>query len=85
MRNWAGNVGYSTPDVREPRSMEELQEVVARAERVKALGSGHSFNDVIDCAGTLVSTAALPHTIQVHADREECRGPRVCDLCRARG
>jgi xylitol oxidase len=75
MRNWAGNVAYSTADVREPRSVEELQEVVAGAERVKALGSGHSFNEVIDCPGTLVSTRALPHVIDVDTERAEVEVP----------
>jgi xylitol oxidase len=75
MRNWAGNVAYSTSDVREPRSVEELQEVVGGASRVKALGSGHSFNDVIDCTETLVSTRALPYAIQVDADAAEVEVP----------
>jgi xylitol oxidase len=75
MRNWAGNVAYSTSDVREPRSVEELQEVVAGARRVKALGSGHSFNDVIDCTESLVSTRALPYAIQVDADAAEVEVP----------
>jgi alditol oxidase len=71
MRNWAGNVTYSTADVREPRSLEELQEVVAGATRVKALGSGHSFNEIIDCPETLVSTRALPYAIEVDSERDE--------------
>src|SRR3954451_559017 len=75
MRNWAGNVAYSTSDVREPRSVEELQEVVGGASRVKALGSGHSFNDVIDCTETLVSTRALPYAILVDADAAEVEVP----------
>jgi xylitol oxidase len=75
MRNWAGNITYSTADVREPQSMEELQEVVAGAERVKALGRGHSFNDVIDCAETLVSTRALPHTIRIDPRSGEVEVP----------
>jgi alditol oxidase len=75
MRNWAGNIEYSSADVRSPRSMEELQEIVARAERVKALGSGHSFNDVIDCAQTLVSTRHLPLEIRVDARGAEVEVP----------
>ena len=65
MRNWAGNVTYSTGDVREPRTMAELQEAVAGSDRVRALGSGHSFNDLIDCTGTVVSTRALPYGIEI--------------------
>ena len=67
MRNWAGNITYSTADVREPRSVAELQETVAAAARVKALGSGHSFNDIVDCPETLVSTRGLPLALQVDA------------------
>jgi len=75
MRNWAGNLTYSTSDLREPRSMEELQGLVAAAQQVKPLGSGHSFNEVLDCGGTLVSTRALPHAIQVDAQRAEAEVP----------
>jgi alditol oxidase len=75
MRNWAGNVAYSTADVREPRSTDELREVVTSARRVKALGSGHSFNEVIDCSETLVSTRALPHVIDVDTDGAEVEVP----------
>ena len=67
MRNWAGNVAYSTSDVRTPASMAELQEIVAGAARVRALGSGHSFNDLIDCPETLVSTRGLPLSVEVDA------------------
>src|SRR4051812_32315205 len=65
MRNWAGNITYSTVDVREPRTMAELQEAVAGSARVRALGSRHSFNDLIDCTGTVVSTRALPYDIEI--------------------
>jgi xylitol oxidase len=59
MRNWAGNVEFSATDVVRPTSVEQLQEVVAAAPRVKALGTGHSFNRVADTPGILVSTHAL--------------------------
>jgi len=75
MRNWAGNLTYSTADVREPRSIGELQEIVAAATRVKALGSGHSFNGVIDCTGTLISTKSLPHAIRVDGDSAQVEVP----------
>lgn len=75
MRNWAGNVAYSTSDIREPRSVEDLQEIVAGAARVKALGSGHSFNDVIDCPETLISTRSLPHAVRVDAGGAEVAVP----------
>lgn len=69
MRNWAGNITFSTTDVRRPTTVEELQQAVAGARRVRALGSGHSFNPIADTTGTLVSTHDLDLKIEVLADR----------------
>jgi xylitol oxidase len=58
--NWAGNLTYSASAVSRPRSVEELQEIVAAAPLLRALGSRHSFNAVADTRGVHVSTGALP-------------------------
>ena len=58
-RNWAGNVAYRSAEVARPTSLEELQEVVAGANRVRALGSRHSFSRVADTTGVLVWSGAL--------------------------
>ncbi len=73
MRNWAGNLEYATTDVRRPGSVEELQELIASAERVKALGSRHSFSAVADTTGVLVSAQALG----LEAEVDEARGVAV--------
>ncbi|WP_341927786.1 FAD-binding protein [Nocardioides psychrotolerans] len=70
MRNWAGNVTFSTTDVRHPGSTEELQQVVAGARHVRALGTGHSFNPIADTTGTLVSTRDLGLGVEVLAGGE---------------
>ena len=59
-RNWAGNHTYRAQRVARPTSTEELQELVAGAERIRALGSRHSFTDLTDTDGLLVSLADLP-------------------------
>jgi len=59
MKNWAGNVEYSTSDLRHPRTVDELSGIVAAGGRVKALGSRHSFNDSADSEGTLVALDRL--------------------------
>jgi xylitol oxidase len=66
-RNWAGNLTYSGTVAR-PASVAELQEVVAGSARVRALGSRHSFNDIADTGGVLVSTEALPPDIETAGD-----------------
>ena len=54
-RNWAGNLTYRAEALVAPRSLDELQEVVAGTERVRALGSRHSFTEISDTEGVLVS------------------------------
>jgi xylitol oxidase len=75
--NWAGNHAYRAR-IERPRSVDELQEVVARAPRVRALGSRHSFTDLTDItdtdAGVLVSLVDLPTTVEVD---ERTRTARV--------
>ncbi|HEY2520929.1 MAG TPA: FAD-binding protein [Streptosporangiaceae bacterium] len=56
-RNWARNIEFSAAELATPDSLAELQEVVRGAERVRALGSGHSFNRIADTGGVLVATA----------------------------
>jgi len=65
MKNWAGNHTYSTDRVERPASVGELQELVASGGRVKALGSRHSFTDIGDTDGALVSLERLPADLQV--------------------
>ena len=67
MKNWAGNLNYSSAEVRRPESVAELAEVVARSSRVKALGSRHSFNRIGDTDGVHVLLDALPQHIELDA------------------
>ena len=62
--NWAGNVSFSSA-LERPRSVAEVQELVAGSEKVRVLGTGHSFNRIADSAGVLVSVADLPQVIEV--------------------
>ena len=53
--NWAGNYQFRAAEVRTPESVEQLQELVSVSRRIRALGTRHSFNDLADSAGILVS------------------------------
>lgn len=59
VHNWAGNVTFSTDRVHRPRTIEQLQELVAAKPRVRALGTGHSFNRIADTAGELITVRDL--------------------------
>lgn len=73
MRNWAGNHTYVAERVHEPTTVEELQELVAGAERVRAVGTRHSFTDLADTTGDLVATGSLPADVEVDAARPVVR------------
>ncbi|OEU91915.1 FAD-binding protein [Streptomyces abyssalis] len=65
VRNWAGNTEFSAHRVQRPESVEELQHIVGAAHRVRALGTGHSFNRVADTRGDLVRLDCLPPVVDV--------------------
>ncbi|MFL6122094.1 D-arabinono-1,4-lactone oxidase [Actinophytocola sp.] len=68
-QNWAGNVAYQAREVARPRTVEALRALVAERSRVRALGSRHSFSQVADGPGTLVSLEELPDEITVSGEQ----------------
>ena len=59
-RNWADSFSYGATRVVRPSTVDELSDLVAGAPRIRALGTRHSFSDVADGRGLLVSTTGLP-------------------------
>jgi xylitol oxidase len=53
--------------IHRPSTLEELQEIVAAARQVRAVGSRHSFNDIAD-AEEQVTLTALPADVVVDRD-----------------
>jgi xylitol oxidase len=68
VQNWGGNLEYGARRVLRPRSVDELRGMVAGADRIRALGTAHSFNRVADTTGDLVSLADLPRRIEIGGD-----------------
>lgn len=66
--NWAGNVTFGARAFHRPTSVAQLQELVAGSDRVRVLGTGHSFNRIADTSGDLVSVADLPPVLEIGAD-----------------
>jgi xylitol oxidase len=66
-RNWAGNYRYTASAIHRPRTLEEVQEVVAGASKIRALGSRHSFNAIADSPGSLISLEELDPGIRIDA------------------
>lgn len=62
--NWAGNLNYSTAKLYTPATVAEVQQVVAKCAKVRALGSRHSFNTIADSTVAQVSLKQLD-TIEI--------------------
>ena len=66
--NWAGSYTYRAAHIHRPKTIEQIQELVAQSSKLKALGTRHSFNDIADSSGDLIS---LEHFNQIlELDRE---------------
>lgn len=57
--NWAGNYKYSTDHLEAPKTVEEVQQVVKKCDKLRALGARHSFNGIADSTSAQVSLEHL--------------------------
>jgi xylitol oxidase len=62
--NWSGNYSYRATALHRPAAIEQLQQLVAGARALRALGSRHSFTSVAD-SSELVALDGLPGEIAV--------------------
>jgi xylitol oxidase len=57
--NWSGNYTYSTDHLHQPKTAEEVQQVVKSCTKLRALGSRHSFNGIADSTENQISLSHL--------------------------
>lgn len=67
LKNWAGNLTYSTDNVQYPKTVAEVQQVVKQHAKLKALGTRHCFNTIADSKDDLLSTKELNKVISLDA------------------
>jgi xylitol oxidase len=83
--NWAGNLMYHAKEVHSPGSVADLQLLVAHNNRVRALGTRHSFSDLADSHGCLLSVMELPESVDVDSTTASVKvaaGMRYAELAR---
>jgi len=68
LKNWAGNLTYSTDKVFYPASVEEVQQLVKSLDKLKGLGTRHCFNDIADSKDNLVSTKQLNKIVALNEE-----------------
>jgi len=65
LKNWAGNLTYSTNHVFYPKSVQEVQQLVKKYDKLKVLGTRHCFNTIADSKDNLLSTKELNKVISL--------------------
>ncbi len=65
LKNWAGNIEYSTDRVFYPKTVEEVQLLVKKSNRLRTLGTRHCFNTIADSKDNLISTSMLNKMLSV--------------------
>jgi alditol oxidase len=65
LKNWSGNLEYSTSNIHYPTSVEEVQSLVKKSDKVKALGSRHCFNDIADSKFALIGMEKMNKVISI--------------------
>ena len=84
LTNWAGNHVYIAARLHEPESIEQLQAIVRNARALRVLGSRHSFNDIADTTGDLLSLRRMPRIFDLDRAGGTLTvdgGVRYGDLC----
>lgn len=65
LTNWARNCTFSAREVLRPASVDEVQRAVRDRDRIKVLGSRHSFNHIGDSEHTILVLDSLPAQISL--------------------
>jgi xylitol oxidase len=65
LKNWAGNLTYSTDNVQYPKTVEEVQQIVKKHPKLKALGTRHCFNTIADSKDDLLSTKEMNKVVSL--------------------
>lgn len=66
LKNWAGNIEYSTNNVFYPKSAKEVQSLAKKLNNARALGTRHCFNTIADSRNNLISTRDLNKVISIN-------------------
>jgi xylitol oxidase len=84
-QNWARNYTYSAARWHYPKTVEQVQELVMRCRKLKALGTRHSFNSIADTPEDIISLEHFDRVVALDHERRAVTveaGVRYGQLCR---
>lgn len=65
LRNWAGNIEYSTDKLDAPATLEQVRELVKKYNKLKVLGTRHCFNRIADSTDRFLSLGHFDPVMEV--------------------
>ena len=65
LKNWAGNIQYSTDRLYKASSIQDTQKLVNQYEKVKVLGTRHCFNTIADSPHNLISLRDMDKVVSL--------------------
>lgn len=65
LKNWAGNIQFSSVEIKEPESIEDLVQQYESEVKLKSLGTRHCFNRIADTKNIHISTAKLNKVLEI--------------------
>jgi xylitol oxidase len=69
LNNWAGNYTYSSENVDYPETVEQLQELVRQYDKLRVLGTRHSFNSIADSTEQLISLERFAPEVNINHEQ----------------
>ena len=68
-KNWAGNYEYKAARIHHPKTVDEVMELVRHSEKIRTLGSRHSFNGIADSTQDMISLEHFDRVIDLDRER----------------
>jgi len=71
LKNWAGNLEYSTERLYPANSVDQVREFVKRESKLKVLGTRHCFNNIADSRQNLLSLKAMDQVVELDSTQRK--------------
>ncbi|MEO8609759.1 MAG: FAD-binding protein [Chloroflexota bacterium] len=69
LSNWAGNYTYSSEQVDYPETVEQVQALVKQYDKLRVLGTRHSFNSIADSTEHLISLERFAPAVSINREK----------------
>jgi xylitol oxidase len=63
LKNWAGNIEYSTENLYSAKSLEQVRDFIKQQHRLKVLGTRHCFNRIADSTQQFLSLKEMDQVV----------------------